>query len=191
MPNERNSCAEYGPLWCGGDDPSETGDLHTSEAMEALKLLRQSGHNTAAAMVAIFWMTRARVSDIRYVVKADWREVDNRGGEEAAHLVDAEGHRGASAVATGYLPSQGGRLRRLRWSFGVTKGLVFGGDTPRYAVLKRQILHVMPQLDGHWWTHSLRRGVAQQMDLAGTSRLHVKESLRHQRGYSQERLPEF
>ena len=163
--------------------PKQATPLHTSEVMAALKLLRQSGHNTAAAMVAICWMTRARISDIRYVVKADWREVDGQGG--AAHLVDAEVHAKEKARLQWqpaiFLPR--GQITAVAvefWRQATEGGLVFGGDTPRYAVLKRQILRVMPKLDGQWWTHSLRRGAAQQMDLAGTSRLHIKESLRHQ-----------
>ena len=153
--------------------------VSTQQVAAATKALEEGGDLQAAAFVAMTWLTRSRVPDLRFMTSKDWAELENSGGPPAtvgAKLYAKE--KGAKEARPGiYLPP--GRLTGVAvrfWRQWQGTGYAFGGESGEYVDLKRRIHSALPEGS---WLHSLKRGAAHEIEETGVCDEDVSRFLRH------------
>eukprot|EP01061_Rhynchopus_euleeides_P007342 TRINITY_DN16352_c0_g1_i1.p1 TRINITY_DN16352_c0_g1~~TRINITY_DN16352_c0_g1_i1.p1 ORF type:complete len:119 (-),score=20.61 TRINITY_DN16352_c0_g1_i1:101-457(-) len=102
-------------------------------------------------------------------MKEDWQEIVGAGGRGGPQIYAKE--KGSSKWRPAiYMPT--GELTAIAvrfWRSTTTAGLVFGGDSPHYEEIKTLIRGLIPDEAGLWWTHSVKRGAAQEIELGRKS----------------------
>ena len=160
--------------------PVQATPLQPAEAQKTLRRLADKGQGRAAALFAIAWVARARVSDIRYVTSQDWVEQQKDLPADATEVhVFAKEKACKTWQPSIFLPA--GRTTAVAVAFmrtqtGARDDLVFGGDTDRYVRLKAQIRTAMGT---HHWLHSIRRGSIQEVESRGVEAHELQKLLRH------------
>ncbi|KAJ9453355.1 hypothetical protein DIPPA_05455 [Diplonema papillatum] len=162
--------------------PQQADGLKPEDAKELVRRLLREGQETAAALAAIAWISRCRVSDLRFMTDEDWHELgpgDTPEEETEVEFFAKEKssrkwrppiflpHGSLTAVAVRFW-----RQRRKQKKL----GLPFGGDTGVYEKLKREVKKGM---QGSKWLHAFRRGSIQEIEKQGVPRTALQELLRH------------
>ena len=159
--------------------PSQAPPITTKEVWDSIKTLQERDQTRAASMLAIAWVSRNRIPDIRFVTTTDFVEVGNRGGSpsrvSAAVYAKEKGRQDWCEAV--YLPA--GKMTAVAVEFfrsEPARTCVFGGDGARYERIKRQIRSALPN---GAWLHSTKRGAAQEINLLQEDKEEMKDALRH------------
>ena len=158
--------------------PRQAPPVATAQVHEALGALQ----GRARVLLALCWVTRCRVPDLRFVTRADWREIDGAGGDSRATsaAVYAKEKQALEWRPEIFLPA--GPITAIVVEYMRTVApssteLIFGGNSTKYAGLKKAILAALPEGS---WLHSSRRGAIQEVQKGdGGPRPLLKRLLRH------------
>lgn len=144
--------------------PNRAVPVKTPDVICMLDALRRRNDPQAEAAVALTWLSRARISDLKYLMSEDIRLLND--GSLAVYLKEKQQRKWMPPV---YVP-YGDLLERVTPFLLSTPGFLFGGDDRTdsggkdgfiYDAMIRRIRKVAPP---SFWTHSLRRGATQQIE---------------------------
>ena len=158
--------------------PRQAPPLTTVEVTDSLRKLVQAGQETAAALFATAWVSRARVPDLRFMVKADWVELNTTNSPlntEAAVFAKEKGCK--SWCPEIYMPA--GPITAIAvefWRKQKEGVVVFGGDTKTYDRLKAVLKKGMPEGS---WLHSIRHGASRMINAKELDPELNRKALRH------------
>ena len=162
--------------------PRQAPPVDTAVVQSTVEALLEQGCDRESAFVALVWVARARMSDVRYLLVRDLTLVCDEGVEPGLEVALKEKQQRQWSPVV-YLPPGELTCRVVAWW---QRCSATGPDTPLFAATEAEyqalLKRVVARLPAGSWAHSLRRGSAQVLQKWGMELDGLQSALRHASG---------